>query len=451
MLPMNISKVFSILGPGIVWAATSIGVSHIVQSTRAGADYGFALLGFIILAHIIKYPFFLFGPKYAGLTGRSLLDGYRSIGKWAFALFLILTFITMFFVQSGVTIVTSALAMNLFGDILSLSQWAGLVLVIVCLVLIIGHYKLLNSLLKWMMILLVICSVIAWFTAIGRLGFMPSGQAPTIELTSVASIAFIVALIGWMPTAIEVSVWHSLWTLSRSDKYGANAAKNATADFNIGYATSFFLAVVFLWLGALILFGKGEGFSNSAAVFAGQLVRLYSQALGDWSWLLMAIVTFVALFSTTFAVADGFPQVWRRAYTILKSTDLHNHELKNCDEKSRAQSAKVSNDKPVKESTSATNEKTLTGIYIGSLLVLVFGSWLIINLFATDIKSLLDFVTTVSFVSAPIYAWLNYRVMEGADVPEEYKLKGLFRLYTLTCLSILTLFSLFFLWWRFLG
>ena len=29
------------IGPGIIWAAAAIGVSHLVQSTRAGADFGF--------------------------------------------------------------------------------------------------------------------------------------------------------------------------------------------------------------------------------------------------------------------------------------------------------------------------------------------------------------------------------------------------------------------------
>ena len=416
---MKLTKIFALLGPGIVWAATSIGVSHIVQATRAGADFGFALLGFIILAHVIKYPFFLFGPKYAGLTGKSLLDGYKRVGNWAFYLFLLLTFTTMFFVQSGVTIVTAALAMNLFGDVLSLSQWAALILVIVCAVLIIGHYKLLSNLLKWMMLILVISSIIAWFAAVNRLGFTPSGQAPVISLTSAASIAFIVALIGWMPTAIEVSVWHSIWTTSRVDKPGVISAKNATIDFNIGYFTSFLLAVIFLWLGALLMFGQGEGFADSAAAFAGQLVGIYSQALGKGSWLLMALVTFIALFSTTFAVADGFPQVWKRA--VLLASDEPNEQTKN-----KANKA-----------------------YIVSLALLVVGSWWIISDFSSDIKALLDFVTTVSFVSAPIYAWLNYKVMMGADVDDDQKPQGWFKVYTLFCLTVLTLFSLFFLWWKF--
>ncbi|UUO24342.1 divalent metal cation transporter [Colwellia sp. M166] len=416
---MKFSKIFALLGPGIVWAATSIGVSHIVQATRAGADFGFALLGFIILAHVVKYPFFLFGPKYAGLTGKSLLDGYKSVGNWAFYLFLFLTFVTMFFVQSGVTIVTSALAMNLFGDVLSLSQWAALTLVIVCAVLIVGHYKLLSSLLKWMMLILVISSVIAWFAAVNRLGFSPSAEAPVISLTSAASIAFIVALIGWMPTAIEVSVWHSIWTTSRVEKPGKASAKNATLDFNIGYLTSFLLAIIFLWLGALLMFGQGDGFAKSAAAFAGQLVGIYSTALGEWSWLLMALVTFIALFSTTFAVADGFPQVWRRAALLA----------------SKEQSEAIQN--------------RANKVYIGSLLVLAVGSWWIISDFSADIKALLDFVTTVSFVSAPIYAWLNYKVMMGADVCQTQKPQGWFKVYTLVCLTVLTLFSGFFLWWKF--
>ena len=32
------------LGPGLLFAGAAIGVSHLVQSTRAGADFGFGLL-----------------------------------------------------------------------------------------------------------------------------------------------------------------------------------------------------------------------------------------------------------------------------------------------------------------------------------------------------------------------------------------------------------------------
>ena len=38
------SGLLQALGPGIMYAGAAIGVSHLVQSTRAGAGYGFALV-----------------------------------------------------------------------------------------------------------------------------------------------------------------------------------------------------------------------------------------------------------------------------------------------------------------------------------------------------------------------------------------------------------------------
>ena len=65
------------LGPGILFASTAIGVSHLVQSTRAGASYGFGLLFFIIIANLFKYPFFEFASRYANSTETSIIDGYK--------------------------------------------------------------------------------------------------------------------------------------------------------------------------------------------------------------------------------------------------------------------------------------------------------------------------------------------------------------------------------------
>ena len=47
------------LGPGLLFAGAAIGVSHLVQSTRAGADFGWGLLWALLLANLMKYPFFL--------------------------------------------------------------------------------------------------------------------------------------------------------------------------------------------------------------------------------------------------------------------------------------------------------------------------------------------------------------------------------------------------------
>ena len=84
-------------GPGILFACTAIGVSHLVQSTRAGADYGLLIVGFVILVTLLKYPFFEFGSRYANSTQTSIIDGYKKLGKPALWLYFLLTISSMFF------------------------------------------------------------------------------------------------------------------------------------------------------------------------------------------------------------------------------------------------------------------------------------------------------------------------------------------------------------------
>ena len=47
------TSVRPLFAPGLVWAATSIGVTHLVQTTRAGALGWFALVCVIALALIV--------------------------------------------------------------------------------------------------------------------------------------------------------------------------------------------------------------------------------------------------------------------------------------------------------------------------------------------------------------------------------------------------------------
>ena len=55
---MNIIIKLKNLGPGLIFAGAAIGVSHLVQSTRAGADFGMGLIWALLLVNIFKYPFF---------------------------------------------------------------------------------------------------------------------------------------------------------------------------------------------------------------------------------------------------------------------------------------------------------------------------------------------------------------------------------------------------------
>ena len=129
------------LGPGLLFAGAAIGVSHLVQSTKAGAEFGFGLLWALLLVHLFKYPFFQFGPRYAAAAGETLLDGYRKLGKGVLAIYYVINFATMFTIQAAVTIVTAGLASQLFGFTNNLVIWSCILMLIGTLFLIIGNSK----------------------------------------------------------------------------------------------------------------------------------------------------------------------------------------------------------------------------------------------------------------------------------------------------------------------
>ena len=137
-----------ILGPGLLYAAAAIGVSHLVQSTRAGAEFGYQLVWIVLLANVIKYPIFKVGPLYTMATGKTLLEGYQNIGKPIMALFYFATLATMFTVQAAVTIVSGGLAINLLGLDISIALTSTILLILSAIILFVGKYNILDNLIK---------------------------------------------------------------------------------------------------------------------------------------------------------------------------------------------------------------------------------------------------------------------------------------------------------------
>ena len=266
-------SILQTLGPGLLFAGAAIGVSHLVQSTKAGAEFGAGLIWALVLAHLCKYPFFKFGPKYSAATGETLLEGYHKLGKGVLLAFFIMSLATMFTIQAAVTIVTASLAVEVFGLTSDVTMWSLIILTISIFILIIGRYKLLDNLMKYIILTLTLSTITAVVVAFTKASdglnvtqIIPSG---TIEIT------FLIAFLGWMPAPLDVSVWHSIWSIEKDKTTLFKTEVNdAVFDFNIGYLGTLFVGICFVLLGALVMYGSGEIFSDKGVVFANQLIQL---------------------------------------------------------------------------------------------------------------------------------------------------------------------------------
>jgi Mn2+/Fe2+ NRAMP family transporter len=218
-------SLLSQLGPGLIYAGAAVGVSHLVQSTKAGGMFGFDLIIAIVIIHLVKYPFFEFGPRYTAATGRNILYGYKQLGSWAVWVYIAMTLMSMLIIQSAVTVVTAGLLINIFhletlGG-LEPQKIAALIssgLLITCFALLAsGRYQLLDKMVKVIILVLSITSVLA----VTMLIFDNPGyyQTASVQFSfeDTAHLIFLATFLGWMPAPMDISVWHSIWAEANNE------------------------------------------------------------------------------------------------------------------------------------------------------------------------------------------------------------------------------------------
>ena len=421
------------IGPGLLMAGAAVGVSHLVQSTRAGADFGLLLLPLVLLACLFKFPFLEFGPRYYAATGNNLLVGYLQLGRWALGLFTIITVGTMFIILAVVTVVTAGLAGLVLGVDTSPAVLSLGVLAACGFLLVLGHYRGLDLAMKMIISTLAVSTLAAVAFALGDHSDWSgiSGVHLAPQVWTAAGFAFLLALIGWMPIPIESSVWHSLWSEERARATGQRPTlKLAQTDFALGYISATVLAAAFLLLGALLMFASGTQFSNSAVGFSAQLVDLYATSLGEWSRPLIAVAALTTMFSTTLAVADAYPRVMTAILRIARN--------------SPAPAATGSN-----QAFAATRDRDR--VYLGLLLLIMGGAWLIIYAAGPRFTQMIDFATILSFLAAPILAWMNLRVVTDSHMPEEARPGPLLTAFSWLSLAFAISFTLIWIGWRILA
>jgi len=270
----------------------------------------------------------------------------------------------------------------------------------------IGKYQFLDVMMKVIIITLTLTTLIATVLAVSNSSdpvlfaqLMPEGS---IEIT------FLIAFMGWMPAPLDVSVWHSLWTIEKQKtNVELGSPKTALLDFNIGYLGTIILGVSFVALGALIMHPSGLSFSGSAGAFSVQLIEMYTQNLGNWAYIIIGIAAFTTMFSTTLTTLDASPR------SIHKTTEL-------------------------------VFEKSFKNGYLTCSIILILGTLSIYFFFLSEMGRLIKIATILSFLTAPFYAITNYILISSKYTPKIWHPSK--TLHIISCFGILFLIS-FSIWY----
>jgi Mn2+/Fe2+ NRAMP family transporter len=380
-----------VIGPGLLFATSAIGSSHLVLSTRAGAHYGFIFFWIIGITLLLKYPFFEFATRYTAATGRSILYGYRQQGKWAVVLYLLVVLSVVFTVTGALAAVCGGLlsAFGLSG--IPVPVLVGSILVVTILILLIGRFAALDVFMKGMAGILFV-TVLVCFVAVVFKG--PVRQVAVLplasELLSGNGLLLTVSLVGFMPTGVEASVFQSVWVLEKEKTSNYRATiRESLVDFNIGYGLTSILALMFMTIGAFTVYGSGQLLEGNATQFSTKLLKVFSTHLGGWSFSLLAIAAFSTMYSTLITALDAFVRSFVQGVDLLKS------------------------EQATKKQRSAFFNRAYT-----FLILLVCGvAFFLFSQFPGSMIRMLESATVINFLVAPVVATLNYRSIMRKEVP----------------------------------
>ncbi len=257
----------------------------------------------------------------------------------------------------------------------------------------VGHFRFLEKFMKFFVMLFTVLTLFAVAVVLPKLDFGSPGLFFPATW-SVVDFAFLVALLGWLPTPIDVAVQQSLWTSAKMKSSPEPLLPKALIlDFNIGYLGTAVLAICFVIMGAALIFASGSAIPDQPVNFAVMIISLYEQSIGPWIGPLIGVCAFAVMFSTMLTIFDGLPRTFGAIGILLR----YDAGYEDVDPRVRHTWFNVA----------------IAAICLAALTVMFF--------FIDSFKVFIDFATTVSFLVAPVIAWLNHRTITSADVPEDQR------------------------------
>lgn len=405
-----------IIGPGILYAASAVGVSHLVQATRAGAYYGMGLTLVVILACFFKYPALRFGGDYASATGKNLITNYRTQGWPVFIIYAIAEIFSMVFIVAALSLFTSGLFQVAFGFKVNTVVGVSALLVLVIIMLATGKYNFLEKITKLIVAVFTILIVVSVTLVVPKVEW--SLAAFALPSVKPEIVLFIVALIGFMPTPTDASILQSLWTCARSEDSGRMASrKEAALDFNVGYCLSVVLALGFLILGTGVMHSAGVKVVTNNFGFCRQLIALFTQTIGDWSFPIIAVAAICVMLTSLYTVVDGMTRIVVSIFTIAVA-------------------------KP--ESSPDTDK-----LYNIFMIILCTLAVLVLATMMKSFATFMDLTSVIVFIVSPIIAFLNHRAMWSDQVPIDRQPSPLMKIWSIAGVWFLLLLSLAYFYFRF--
>ncbi|WP_189931248.1 Nramp family divalent metal transporter [Streptomyces sulfonofaciens] len=241
------------IGPGIVVAATGVGAGDLVATLIAGSKFGYTLLWAAVVGCLVKISLAEATGRWHLATGRTMFDGWRSLGRWTSVYFGIYVVVWGFVygatAMSSTALPLAALFPGMPGGLKTFAIAAGLIgLVLV-------WFNRYHRFEKLMTVLIGIKFLIVVYVAIRVVPDLPAAFAGLVPVLPDGSFLYTLGLIGGVGGTITMAAY-GYWVNAKGWT-DSSWMKVMRLDNRVAYLTTGVFVVAMLIVGAELLHASG--------------------------------------------------------------------------------------------------------------------------------------------------------------------------------------------------
>ncbi|MET8940756.1 Nramp family divalent metal transporter [Streptomyces rubiginosohelvolus] len=236
------------IGPGIVVAATGVGAGDLVATLIAGSKFGYTLMWAAVIGCVVKISLAEAAGRWHLATGRTLFDGWRSLGPWTTVYFAIYV-VVWGFIYGATAMSSSALPIvALFPDGPGLKFWAIVTGLIGLAFVWFNRYAVFE---KVMTVLIGIMFVVVVYVAIRVVPDVGASFAGLLPVLPDGSLLYTLGLIGGVGGTITMAAY-GYWVNAKGWS-NSSWMKVMRLDNRVAYVTTGLFVVAMLIVGAELL------------------------------------------------------------------------------------------------------------------------------------------------------------------------------------------------------
>ena len=287
------------IGPGIVVAATGVGAGDLVATLIAGSNFGYTLLWAAVLGCLVKISLAEAAGRFHLATGRTLFDGWASLGRWT-TWFFVVYVVIWGFVYGAAAMSSSGLPLQaLFPDVMDLKWWAILTGLVGLVFVWFNKYAVFEKVVTVLVGVMFVVTVYLAIRVTPNLGDAFAGLLPVLpdEKDSILNTLGLIGGVGGTITLAAYGYWVNAkgWT-------NTGWMKVMRLDNRVAYITTGIFVIAMLFVGAELLH------SSNVAIASGDkgLIQL-GDILADEYGTATAKFFLIGFFATSFTSLIG---VW---------------------------------------------------------------------------------------------------------------------------------------------